>query len=220
MLARLRFPLILLLLAAAVCAITYATQRVWRENGLRSLQTLNEPRIQLLATAVRAEINRQDHLPVVLSFDHDVQEALTQPENADLQRRLNERLKRVSREADTRALFIIDPKGKVFASDDADVPGGQCGRDLSRPPYSRNALAPEQTAVLVTDPAGGPVRYYVAHTIRDDGRVIRDMYLLSTKDPSESRGEWDLMKIASTIPGSDAFRPLREGGCPFVEPAK
>lgn len=57
-------------------------------------------------------------------------------------------------------------------------------------------------------------------TIHDDGRVIRDMYLLSTKDPSESRGEWDLMKIASTIPGSDAFRPLREGGCPFVELAK
>ena len=172
MLARLRFPLTLLLLAAAACAITYATQRVWRENGLRSLQTLNEPRIQLLANAVRAEINRQDHLPVVLSFDHNVQEALAQPDDTALQRRLNERLKRVSREADTRALFIIDPKGKVFASDDAGMPGSQLGRDLGSRAYFRNTLTTDQTAVLVTDPGGGPVRYYVAHTIRDGGRLL------------------------------------------------
>jgi branched-chain amino acid transport system substrate-binding protein len=54
-------------------------------------------------------------------------------------------------------------------------------------------------------------------TIRDDGRVIRDMYLLATKDPSESKGEWDLMKVAATIPGKDAFRPLTESECPLVQ---
>lgn len=172
MLARLRFLLVLLLLAAAVCGTTYATQRVWRENGLRSLQTLNEPRIQLLANAVRAEISRQDHLPVVLSFDHDVQEALLQPGNAELQNRLNEKLKRVSREADTRALFIIDPNGKVFASDDAGRPGAQIGRNLGNRAYFRNTLAAEQSAVLVNDLTGGPVRYYVAHTIRDEGLLL------------------------------------------------
>ncbi|MFB6451312.1 ABC transporter substrate-binding protein [Bradyrhizobium tunisiense] len=53
-------------------------------------------------------------------------------------------------------------------------------------------------------------------TIREDGRVIRDMYLLATKDPSEARGDWDLMKIAATIPGKDAFRPLTESECPLV----
>lgn len=44
--------------------------------------------------------------------------------------------------------------------------------------------------------------------IRNDGRVIRNMYLLATKDPSDSKGEWDLMKVVTTIPGTDAFRPL------------
>jgi branched-chain amino acid transport system substrate-binding protein len=53
--------------------------------------------------------------------------------------------------------------------------------------------------------------------IRDDGRVIRDMYLLATKDPSESKGEWDLMKVAATIPGKDAFRTLSESECPLVQ---
>lgn len=56
--------------------------------------------------------------------------------------------------------------------------------------------------------------------IREDGRVIRDMYLLATKDPDESKGEWDLMKIAATIPGKDAFRPLSESECPLVQQKK
>ena len=57
-------------LVAALAAIglsTYGTQRLWRENGLRSLQAINEPRVELIANAVHAEVNRQDHLPVVLS---------------------------------------------------------------------------------------------------------------------------------------------------------
>jgi branched-chain amino acid transport system substrate-binding protein len=52
--------------------------------------------------------------------------------------------------------------------------------------------------------------------IREDGRVIRDMYLLETKTKEESKGEWDLMKIVATIPGEDAFRPLSESECPLV----
>ena len=53
--------------------------------------------------------------------------------------------------------------------------------------------------------------------IREDGRVIRDMYLMQVKAPEESKGEWDLAKIVATIPGDQAFRPLHEGGCPLVK---
>ena len=53
--------------------------------------------------------------------------------------------------------------------------------------------------------------------IREDGRVIRDMYLMQVKTPEESKGEWDLAKIVATIPGEQAFRPLAEGGCPLVK---
>jgi branched-chain amino acid transport system substrate-binding protein len=53
--------------------------------------------------------------------------------------------------------------------------------------------------------------------LREDGRLIRDMYLLEVKSPEESKGEWDLLKVLSTIPGDEAFRPLSEGGCPLVK---
>ena len=54
-------------------------------------------------------------------------------------------------------------------------------------------------------------------TIRADGRKIHDMYLFEVKRPAESKGEWDLYKLLATIPGSEVFRPLNEGGCPFVK---
>ena len=53
-------------------------------------------------------------------------------------------------------------------------------------------------------------------SIRADGRVIRDMYLMQAKPPEESKGAWDLVKMVATVPGNEAFRPLAEGGCPLV----
>src|SRR5580704_10343168 len=53
-------------------------------------------------------------------------------------------------------------------------------------------------------------------SVREDGRVIRDMYLMQVKTPEESKGEWDLAKIIATVPGKEAFRPMDEGGCPLM----
>jgi branched-chain amino acid transport system substrate-binding protein len=40
------------------------------------------------------------------------------------------------------------------------------------------------------------------------------------KSPAESKGEWDLLKLAETIPGDRAFRPLDAGGCALVAQAR
>lgn len=53
-------------------------------------------------------------------------------------------------------------------------------------------------------------------TIRADGRVMRDMYLMRAKAPRAAQGEWDLLEVVQTIPAEEAFRPLAEGGCPLV----
>ena len=53
--------------------------------------------------------------------------------------------------------------------------------------------------------------------VREDGRVMRDMYLVQVKTPEESHYKYDDYKILATIPAEDAFRPLAEGGCPFIK---
>jgi branched-chain amino acid transport system substrate-binding protein len=57
---------------------------------------------------------------------------------------------------------------------------------------------------------------YGTSVIREDGRVIHNMYLFEAKAPAESKEEWDVLKLKSTIPMDHAFRPLAEDKCPLL----
>jgi branched-chain amino acid transport system substrate-binding protein len=50
-------------------------------------------------------------------------------------------------------------------------------------------------------------------SVRADGRVMRDYYLLQVKSPEESKYPWDYYKVLATVPAADVSRPLGEGGC-------
>lgn len=54
-------------------------------------------------------------------------------------------------------------------------------------------------------------------TIRADGRMVHDMYLVKVKAPSESKGEWDVYDVVRTIPGEEAYRPLADSQCALVK---
>jgi len=54
-------------------------------------------------------------------------------------------------------------------------------------------------------------------TVRVDGRVLHPAYLFEVKKPSESKYPGDLYKLKATIPADEAFRPLKDGGCPLVK---
>jgi branched-chain amino acid transport system substrate-binding protein len=53
--------------------------------------------------------------------------------------------------------------------------------------------------------------------IREDGRMVHDMYLFEVKKPSESKARWDDYKLLGTIPGDQAFQPLALSRCPLVK---
>jgi branched-chain amino acid transport system substrate-binding protein len=53
-------------------------------------------------------------------------------------------------------------------------------------------------------------------TIRADGRKLHPAYLFEVKKPEESKYPGDLYKLRATIPADEAFRPLKDGGCPLV----
>jgi branched-chain amino acid transport system substrate-binding protein len=45
-------------------------------------------------------------------------------------------------------------------------------------------------------------------SIRTDGTMLHDMYLLRVKSPEQSAGEWDVYDLVATVSGEDAF-PLK-----------
>jgi ABC-type branched-subunit amino acid transport system substrate-binding protein len=52
--------------------------------------------------------------------------------------------------------------------------------------------------------------------IRDDQRMVHDLYLVQVKSPEESKGPWDFVKLVATIPPDEAFRPLDRSKCGLV----
>ena len=53
--------------------------------------------------------------------------------------------------------------------------------------------------------------------IREDGRMVHDMYLFEVKKPEESKAPWDYYKPVATIPADEAFQPLAQSRCPLVK---
>jgi branched-chain amino acid transport system substrate-binding protein len=64
-----------------------------------------------------------------------------------------------------------------------------------------------------------PINDLFAHDgrIREDGRMVHDMYLFEVKKPSESKEPWDDYKLVATIPAEEAFQPLSQSTCPLVK---
>ena len=76
----------------------------------------------------------------------------------------------------------------------------------------------DEAAPVVERMRATPINSFMTRDarIREDGRVMREMYLYKVKAPDQSRYPWDYYELAATIPAEQAFRPLAEGGCPLV----
>ncbi|WP_076858277.1 ABC transporter substrate-binding protein [Bradyrhizobium mercantei] len=53
--------------------------------------------------------------------------------------------------------------------------------------------------------------------VREDGRMVHSMFLFEVKKPEESKAPWDYYKVLVEVPGDQAFRPLKDGGCPLIK---
>ena len=54
-------------------------------------------------------------------------------------------------------------------------------------------------------------------TIDENGRKRHDAYLFEVKKPSESKHPGDFYTLKATIPAAEAFRQVKDSGCPLVK---
>lgn len=81
------------------------------------------------------------------------------------------------------------------------------------------ATGSDDTAKVMTQMKKTPINDFFAKngTIRDDGRMVHDMYLLQVKKPAESTTPWDYYHVRATIPAAEAFQPLSASRCPLIK---
>ncbi|MGI4955273.1 MAG: ABC transporter substrate-binding protein [Janthinobacterium lividum] len=82
-----------------------------------------------------------------------------------------------------------------------------------------DAAGTDEARAVMTKMKATPIEDFMTHgaRVREDGRVIRPLYLMQVKSPAESKGEWDVAKVVGTVPGEKAFRPLADSECPLVK---
>lgn len=80
------------------------------------------------------------------------------------------------------------------------------------------AAGTDDTAAVMKKMKELPINDFFAKNgrIREDGRMVHDMYLVQVKKPSESKYPWDYYTVKAVIPADKAFRPLAESTCPLV----
>ena len=82
-----------------------------------------------------------------------------------------------------------------------------------------DATGTDDATTVVARMKATPVNDFFAKNghIREDGRMVHDMYLFEVKKPSESTGRWDDYKLLATVPGDQAFQTLEQSRCPLVK---
>lgn len=56
-----------------------------------------------------------------------------------------------------------------------------------------------------------------AATLRADGRVMREMYLMRVKTPAQAKLPYDYLELVGTVPAEDAYRPAKDSACPLLK---
>lgn len=81
------------------------------------------------------------------------------------------------------------------------------------------AAKTDEASVVMTKMKATPINDMFASNgrIREDGRMVHDMYLAQVKAPNESNSPWDYFKIKGVIPAEQAFQPLSRSTCPLVK---
>jgi branched-chain amino acid transport system substrate-binding protein len=81
------------------------------------------------------------------------------------------------------------------------------------------AAKTDDTAAVMAKMKSTPINDFYAKNgrIREDGRMVHDMYLFEVKSQAESKYPWDYYKLVATVPGDKAFLPLSQSKCPMVK---
>ena len=81
------------------------------------------------------------------------------------------------------------------------------------------AAGTDDTAAVMKKMQDTPINDMFAKggKLREDGRMVHDMYLFQVKTPAESKAPWDYYNLKGTVKGEEAFQSIAAGKCAAVK---
>ncbi|KAA2212485.1 sensor histidine kinase [Teichococcus oryzae] len=130
----------ILLAVLALVLLDRVTDRVVVRVVLADLDATSRSAAMLRVAVLRAEVEKQRSLPVILAQDPDLQRALETLEDGRL-RALDRKLERLATGTRTAVIYALDLSGMAVAASNWREPTSFVGIDYAFRPYFRDALA-------------------------------------------------------------------------------
>jgi two-component system, NtrC family, C4-dicarboxylate transport sensor histidine kinase DctB len=105
-----------ILIAFVVFGSAMVARVIWEGAALNAVRATGETRAGLVAQTIRNTIAQNEHFPLVMALDPDVQAALSSPQDPDLATFLNRKLETISDSSSPAALYVMKPDGTTLAA--------------------------------------------------------------------------------------------------------
>ncbi|WP_277052238.1 sensor histidine kinase [Zestomonas thermotolerans] len=182
---RLLLPLPILLL---MLTCGYVAERLSERAGIRALAENGARQLELHARALESEISTHTYLPSLLELEGNVIRLLLQP-TPYRRERVNRYLEGLNQRSGSRAIYVLDPSGRVLATSNWQDADSFQGEDLSFRAYFQDAIAGRPGRFYGIGTTTGEPGYYLAHGLRHAGRIVGVAVVKIRLDRLERRWE-------------------------------
>lgn len=152
-----------LLVAAAVTVSFELTERV----AIRSLREVTAHRLDLYASNLKAEMDRFEYLPPVVSLSEHVVRLLAHPHDKAGRDNVNRYLKTVNGRAGSSAIYVMDRNGLTLAASNWDEPFSFVNMNFAYRPYFKDAALRRPGRFYGIGTVSREAGYYFAHPVMD-----------------------------------------------------
>jgi len=157
--------------AALVAAASFTGHRLTLQAGLARLQEAAVHRLDMLISALDADLVRFDYLPALLEMTPAVPALLDTPTDRALRDAVNRYLNGVNSTAGAEMLYVLDADGVSLAASDWDKPGTTIGQDLSFRPYVVQAMQSGRGSFYGVGITSRRPGYYLSYALRRGERA-------------------------------------------------
>jgi len=160
-------PLIIVLMFG----LGYIAYLFSEHNGIKTLSESGERQLELHARTLESEINKYTYLPSVLELESSVSALLNDP-TPELRGEVNDYLEGLNRRSRSRAIYVLDPTGRVLATSNWRDADSYLGEDLSFRAYFQDAVRGQPGRFYGIGSTTGEPGYYLAHGLEEKGKIV------------------------------------------------
>ncbi|KFE56666.1 sensor histidine kinase [Pseudomonas syringae] len=160
-------PLIIVLMLG----LGYIAYLFSEHNGIKTLSESGERQLELHARTLESEINKYTYLPSVLELESSVSALLNDP-TPELRGEVNDYLEGLNRRSRSRAIYVLDPTGRVLATSNWRDADSYLGEDLSFRAYFQDAVRGQPGRFYGIGSTTGEPGYYLAHGLEEKGKIV------------------------------------------------